>query len=71
MDLKCHGIPPLHLAVSTAVQPDGQQFGYECFCFLLAHNANASCKVVELYAYCNYIDLVTYRSLISTTASYV
>lgn len=53
VDLKCHGIPPLQLALSTAVQPGGQQFGYECFCFLLAHDANASCKVVALYAYYN------------------
>lgn len=71
VDLKCHGIPPLHLAVSTAVQPGGQQFGYECFCFLLAHDANASCKVVVLYVCYNYIDLVTYKSLTSTNASYM
>ena len=45
VDLKCHGIPPLHLAVATAVQPGGQLFGYECFSFLLASNANAVCKV--------------------------
>ncbi len=47
VDLKCHGTPPIHLCVATAVQPDGERFAFECMVLLLERNANASAKVMR------------------------
>lgn len=35
VNAKCHGIPPLHLAVRTAAQPEGQEYGLQAFALLL------------------------------------
>lgn len=56
LNAKCHGTPPLHLAIATAVQPDGQSFGWDCVAALLENNANVSAKVIikcELQSVCN------------------
>ena len=39
VNLKCHGTPPLHLAISVAALPDGYEFGIACF-ELLLNNIN-------------------------------
>ena len=44
-------VPPLHLAISTAIQPGGQEFGYDCFNFLIKNNANISLRVTIPYNY--------------------
>ena len=45
VDVKCHGTPPTHLAIATAVQPQGNDFGFECLSLLLENNANPLGKV--------------------------
>ena len=44
-DLKCHGTPPLQLAIRTAGQPEGYDFGVSCVSLLLKAGANYSAKV--------------------------
>ena len=34
--MKCHGTPPMHLALSTAALPGGYDFGMKCFLYLLS-----------------------------------
>ena len=34
--MKCHGTPPINLALSTAALPGGYDFGLECFLYLLS-----------------------------------
>eukprot|EP00605_Chrysophyceae_sp_TOSAG23-4_P001405 GSChrysophyteH1.ASY1.ANO1.1527.1 assembled CDS len=37
INMKCHGTPCLHLALSTAVLPDAKEFGLELFELLISH----------------------------------
>lgn len=45
MDLKCHGTPPIHLAVASSIQPLGETFGLDCLTLLLESKANIAAKV--------------------------
>lgn len=45
VDLKCHGTPPLHLALATAILPNGEEFSFACMSALLDANANVAAKV--------------------------
>ena len=45
VNLKCHGTPPIHLAVATAIQPNGEAFGFDSLAFMLEKEANVLAKV--------------------------
>ncbi len=45
VNLKCHGTPPIHIALSIAALPDGYEFGLSALKLLLDHpNINMSVK---------------------------
>lgn len=48
INIKCHGTPVLHLALSTAVLPGSREFGLELFRFLLEKEADITAKDDQL-----------------------
>jgi len=65
VDLKCHGTPNLHLALSSATLPGAKNFGLECFHLLVKHDADCSAKddqlatVLHLAAEYDFVDVIT------------
>ncbi len=48
INAKCHGIPCIHLALSSAVLPQGGVFGRECFSYFKDHpSTDLSCRVIS------------------------
>lgn len=45
VNTKCCGTPSVHLALFSAVLPDGKDFGLQCFHVLVENSANLQLKV--------------------------
>jgi hypothetical protein len=48
VNMKCHGTPPLHLALTTTVLPGGYEFGITCALKLVAQDCDINAKVLQL-----------------------
>jgi ankyrin repeat protein len=65
IDLKCHGTPNIHLALSVATLPGAKNFGLECFHLFVKHDADCSAKddqlatVLHLAAEYDFSDVLT------------
>lgn len=45
LDAKCHGIPPLHLCIASAVQPGALSFASSSVAVLLENGVSVTAKV--------------------------
>ena len=65
IDLKCHGTPNLHLALSIATLPGAKNFGLDCFHLFVKHDADCSAKddqlatILHLAAEYDFVDVIT------------
>ena len=65
IDLKCHGTPNIHLALSVATLPGAKNFGLDCFHLFVKHDADCSAKddqlatVLHLAAEYDFADVLT------------